>query len=44
MHLSQVTARIREDNACRTLADSETANVSYQLEAKNGFAYGMHPF
>ena len=38
MHLSGVTVRIREDNARRTLADSKTANVSYQLEAKNGFA------
>lgn len=36
MHLSKVTVRIRKDNACRTLADSKTANVSYHLEAKNG--------
>lgn len=36
MHPSRVTVRIREDNACRTLADRKTANVSYQLEAKNG--------
>lgn len=44
MHLSRVTVRIREDNACRTLADSKTANVSYQLEAKNGFALWHESF
>lgn len=38
MHLSRVAVRISEDNACRALADSKPANVSYHLEAKNGFA------